>query len=49
MTFAGRLLVRVVDCVAYVVFVIATVAFLFSGIHFIVWIGIFMLLFLATS
>jgi ATP-dependent Clp protease ATP-binding subunit ClpC len=46
MTFAGRLLVRVVDCVAYVVFVIATVAFLFSGIHFIVWIGIFMLLFL---
>ena len=46
MTFAGRLLVRIVIAVAYVVFAIATFAFLFSGIHFVVWLGIFMVLFL---
>jgi ATP-dependent Clp protease ATP-binding subunit ClpC len=43
MTFAGRLLVRVINYITYLVFVVATVAFLFSGIHFIFWLGIFML------
>jgi ATP-dependent Clp protease ATP-binding subunit ClpC len=46
MTFAGRLLVRIVSAVTYVVFAIATFAFLFSGIHFVVWLGVFMILFL---
>lgn len=46
MTFAGRLLVRVVSSITYVIFIVATFVFLFSGIHAIFWIGAFMLCFL---
>ena len=46
MTFVGRLLVRIVNAVTHVVFIIATVAFLFSNIRFMIWIGIFMFVFL---
>ncbi len=46
MTLAGRLLVRVIAGIMDVVLVIGAVVFLFSNIHFVLWIGIFLVLFL---
>ena len=46
MTIAGRILVRAISYISYVVIFVATFTFLFSGIHFLVWIGFFLLLFL---
>ena len=45
MTVGGRLIVRVVSWVAGIVLVASVLAFLFSGIHFLFWIGMFLLLF----
>ncbi len=45
MTVGGRMIVRVASWIVGVVLVAAMFAFLFSGIHFLVWIGLFLLLF----
>jgi ATP-dependent Clp protease ATP-binding subunit ClpA len=46
MTIAGRVLVRAISYISYVVIFVATFTFLFSGIHFLVWVGFFLLIFL---
>jgi ATP-dependent Clp protease ATP-binding subunit ClpC len=46
MTIAGRILVRTISYISYLVIIVATFTFLLSGIHFLVWIGFFLLLFL---
>lgn len=46
MTIAGRILVRVIGYISYMVVFVGTFTFIFSGIHFLVWIGFFLVLFL---
>lgn len=45
MTIAGRLLVRAVSYVYYVVVAVATLTLLLSGVHFLVWVGLLLLIF----
>ncbi len=47
MTVGGRMIVRIVDRVAYLVLAAAIFTFIFSKIHFLVWIGVFLLIFAA--
>ncbi len=44
MTVGGRMIVRVVGRVSYLVLAAAIFTFIFSKIHFLVWIGIFLLI-----
>ncbi|MDR3581653.1 MAG: ATP-dependent Clp protease ATP-binding subunit [Candidatus Pacebacteria bacterium] len=46
MSIAGRVLVRSISYISYVVIFVATFTFLFSGIHFLVWTGLFLMLFM---
>ncbi len=45
MTVAGRMIVRMATVVTRIVLVVVTLSCLFSGIHFMFWIGVFLLLF----